>query len=158
MTTKVLNPFTIDAEKHSLAHGHSNDEPSMTVQADSEAADINNIVKKFGVTGMLPYGDLQPVYDDFTQFPTDYHEAMNIVRSADSAFMDLPANVRASFNNDAGLFLNAVTDPSQYERFRDLGLVPPKPVESPPPGGSEPPVQQPKGASSSPAGDGTVST
>lgn len=158
MSVTVLNPFTIDADKHSKAHGLKFDDPSLTVQADAEQADINTIVRKFGVTGMLPYGNLQPVYDDFTDYPTDYHTAMNLIRGADSAFMDLPAEVRSAFNNDAGLFLDAVQDPSQYDRLSSLGLVPPKSEESPAAAGSESPTQQPKGASSSPAGDGTVST
>lgn len=153
----VLNPFTINPEEHSLAHGIAFDDPSLTVQADAEQADINNIVKRFGVTGMLPYGSLQPIYDDLTAYPTDYHTALNLIKSADNAFMDMPANIRSRFDNDAGQFLAAIEDPNQHDVLRDLGLIPPS-VESPDLSGSESPTKQPKGASSSPEGDGTVST
>lgn len=157
MATTVLNPFTIDPDKHSLSHGIAFKDASRAVQADAEAADINNIVKKFGVTGMIPYGDLQPIYDDFTDMPTDYHTALNLIRDADSAFMEMPAEIRSAFNNDPGNFLNAIYDPDQSDRLRDLGLIPPS-VESPPSGGSEAPMQQPKGASNPPEGGGTVQT
>lgn len=153
----ALNPFSLDPDAHSLAHGKEFKDESLAVQADAEAADINNIVKKFGVTGSLPYGELQPIYDDFTQYPTDYHTALNLIRNADNAFMEMPAEIRSAFDNDPGSFLNAINDPTHHARLRDLGLIPPL-VESPVSTGSEPPTQQPKGASSSPAGDGTVST
>lgn len=149
MKTTVLNPFTIDPDVHSLSHGHSNSEPSLTVQADAAAADINNIVKQFGLTGGLPYGNLQPVYDDFSEYPTDYHSALNFILEADSKFMEFPAQVRSRFNNDPGNFITALNDPDQRSLFEELGFVPPKPVESPP--GSEEPVKQPKGVSEPPA-------
>lgn len=158
MSILVRNPFTLDAQKHSLSSGLACKDESKTVQADAEAADINNIVKKFGVTGMLPYGDLQPVYDDFTDFPVDYHSAMNYIRDADQAFLEFPAEIREKFDNDPGQFLNRLADPFQREFFRDLGFIPPL-EESPALGaGSESPTQQPQGVSTPPEGGGTVST
>lgn len=157
MSIKSLNPFTIDPDAHSLAHGLECTDPSLTVQADADAADINNIVKKFGVTGSLPYGELQPIYDDFTAYPTDYHTALNLVRDADNAFMEMPAEIRSAFDNDPGNFLNAIYDPSHHDRLRKLGLIPPS-AESLAPASSEAPTNQPKGDSTPPEGGGTVST
>lgn len=145
MKISVLNPFTLDPDAHSLSHGYENKEPSLTVQADAAAADINNIVKQFGLTGGLPYGNLQPIYDDFSEYPTDYHTALNFVLEADSKFMEFPADVRSRFDNDPGNFITALNDVNQRPLFEELGFIPAKPVESPL--GSDTPVQQPKGVS-----------
>lgn len=155
MKIQVLNPFTLDPDAHSLDHGTFNDSPSLTVQADAAASDINNIVKQFGVTGMLPYGRDKPIFDDFTEFPTDYHTALNFVLEADSTFMEFPANIRSRFNNDAGNFLKGLSDPSQRPLFEELGLVP-RVQESPL--GSEPEPKQPKGVSEPPEAPAQSST
>lgn len=115
MKTTVLNPFTIDPDAHSLAHGSFNDSPSLTVQSDKDASDINNIVRQFGLTGGLPYGKLTPFFDDVSEFPTDYHSAMNFVLEAQEGFMSYPAEVRSRFDNDPGNFIAALNDPNQQE-------------------------------------------
>lgn len=145
MKTIVLNPFTLDPDAHSLAHGLSCPEPTLTTQADAASADINNIVKQFGVTGSLPYGGATPFYDDVSEFPTDYHSALNFVMEAQETFLEYPADIRARFDNDPGLFLNSFNDPSKRELLEELGFVLSKSNESP--SGSEDSIKQPKGAS-----------
>lgn len=146
MTVIVLNPFTIDPDKHSDKYGLACKDKSLTVQADAEAADINNIVRNFGLTGGLPYGNLQPVYDDFSNLPTDYHTALNIIRDADERFMEFPAEIRSKFDNDAGVFLDSLSDPSMRHVFEEVGLVPPLPKDAGPQPSSQPqsPTAEPK--------------
>lgn len=148
MSVIVLSPFTIDPDKHAAKHAIIFKDKSLTVQADAEAADINNIVRNFGLTGGLPYGNLQPIYDDFSQMPTDYHTALSFIREADSAFLELPAQVRSRFDNDPGVFLNSLSDPSKRPLFEELGLVPPLPVDAAPGQSAqpEPPPAEPKDA------------
>lgn len=134
MKTPVLNPFTLDSDSHSSTHGIEFKDPSKTVQSDARQADINEIVKQFGVTGQLPYGNAQPVFDDFTSFPTDYHTALNYINEADGAFMELPASVRTEFDNDPGKLLSFVADGSNRARAVELGLVPPPLPEDAPQG------------------------
>lgn len=124
----VLNPFTIDTDTHTLNHGLACKDESLTVQADAEQADINYIVKQFGVTKELPYGNSVPVYDDFSDAPNDYHQALNFIRASDEAFMELPASLRSRFNNDAGSFLDFLASDNNYDEAISLGLVPPRPV------------------------------
>lgn len=143
MKVTVLNPFTLDPDVHSLDHGIKFDDPSLTVQADAEQADINYIVKQFGVTGGLPYGKAQPFYDDVTDFPVDYHSAMNHIRQADELFLELPATVRAEFDNDAGNFLNALSDPSKADRLRELGVLLPASAAPNTPASPESPPAEP---------------
>lgn len=130
MKTLVLNPFNLDADAHTREHSISFPDESLTVQADKDQADINNIVRQFGLTHELPYGQQIPVFDDFTDAPNDYHAAMNFVIAADDAFMELPAEQRSRFDNDAGKFLQFVSDDSNYDEAVKLGFVPKRP--SPP--------------------------
>ncbi|WNK14487.1 MAG: internal scaffolding protein [Microvirus sp.] len=122
----VLNPFNLDLDAHSNAHGLSCPEESLTVQADLEQSDINYIVRVFGVTKQLPFGNDIPFYDDVTDIPTDYHSALNQIIASDAAFMQLDAIVRAKFSNDPGLFLDFINDESNYDEASSLGLVPSK--------------------------------
>lgn len=146
MKTIVLNPFTLDVDEHAHTHGLSCPDVSLTVQSDVEQSDINTIVRQFGLTHELPYGKQVPTYDDFSDVPDDYHQAMNFIRAADDVFMTMPAQVRSKFDNDAGNFLNFVNDDANYDEAISLGLVPPKPAGSAEPnasfGSAEPVGQQ----------------
>lgn len=128
MKTTVLNPFIIDPDSHAIAHGISFDDPSLTVQADVQQSDINYIVKQYGLTQSLPYGEAVPVYADYSDIPNDYHAALNYIKDSEEAFLTMPAESRSRFKNDPGLFLDFVSDPANYDEAADLGFVPPKPI------------------------------
>lgn len=131
MKISVLNPFTIDPDIHSDSHGLACRDESLTVQADAEQSDINFIVRQFGVTKELPYGGDIPSYDDFSDAPNDFHQAMNYIRSTDEFFMEFPANVRAKFDNDAGALLDYLADSKNYDEAVSLGIVLPRPSIKP---------------------------
>ncbi|WNK13982.1 MAG: internal scaffolding protein [Microvirus sp.] len=115
-----------------------NDEPSKTVQSDAEDADINTIVRRFGLTGQLPQSLRLPEYGDY-DLVSDYHSALLAIQDADAQFMSLPADVRSRFDNDAGRFFDYAADPSNIDGLRELGLAKPKPVEIIPAGGVDKP-------------------
>lgn len=97
--------------------------PSKTIQSGKDEADINIILKRFGVTGQLPpMSQRMPEYGDFTGI-TDFHSAMTIVRQAQEAFMELPAEVRSRFGNDPGAFINFASDPENLPELRKMGLA-----------------------------------
>lgn len=127
--------FNSDNDADSLATALSPTGLSLTVQEQAEDADINTIVRRFGLTGQLPENVAIPRTGDFTTI-TDYHGAMNIVAAADSAFMEMPANVRARFDNDPGKFLDFCYDPKNRDEALSLGLLrddlPPSPLNVPP--------------------------
>lgn len=99
---------------------------SKTQQHFAEEVDINTIVKRFGLTGQLPDVVRVPRYGDFTGI-TDYHSAMNAVRQAEEGFMELPAELRARFQNDPQLLMEFMEDDANLEEARKLGLVNPAP-------------------------------
>lgn len=97
-------------------------DPSKAVQSQKEDADINVIVKRFGVTGKLPVAVNLPEYGDFTDAPRDYREARERVAEAEKAFMTIPAEIREKFNHDPVEFFEQVTKASK-EQLEEWGLV-----------------------------------
>ena len=87
-------------------------QPGVTKQSFKDECDINRIMARYQLTGILPTGDPRvPQFGDFTNVP-DYQEALNIVYSAEDQFMELPATLRKFFNNDPGFMLAYMQDPA----------------------------------------------
>lgn len=134
------SPFKYDRRAASIKSGHANHMPSLTVQSQREEADINTIVKRFGVTGLLPQGIKVPSFETFEDV-WDYRTALHALREAEASFMALPAEVRSRFENDPAQFVEFCSDGRNIEEMRKMGLAVPKPENSPPP---SPPSKDPK--------------
>lgn len=104
---------------------------SMTVQSGKDDADINVIVRRFGIGDQMPRPLSVPQFGDFSGV-ADYQEALEQLRVADEAFMDLPADLRKRFENDPGQLWLFVQDPANLDEARKLGIVEPLPVEAAP--------------------------
>lgn len=106
-------------------------DPSLTQQSQKEESDINVIVARFGVTGLLPQRlnvlNLEAFDDIF-----DYQTAMNAVVAADRAFLQVPADIRARFQNDPQKFVEFVSNPENKEELYRLKLAE-RPPDPPPP-------------------------
>lgn len=128
----VRSALAYDGDQASLINGVDFTETvSLTQQQFAEDADINTIVRRFGLIGTLPESWSSPQSGDFSGI-SDFHEALNLVTSAQQSFMEVPAELRARFNNDPGRLLNFLDDDSNKEEAIKLGLVN-KPVEVPRP-------------------------
>lgn len=100
---------------------------SMTKQSFKDECDINFIMARYERTGQLPLGDVQPLFGDFSN-GLDLHQAMNAVSMAERNFIqNVPADVRARFDNDPGKFLDFALDPNNVEEMIKLGLAVRKP-------------------------------
>lgn len=139
-------PFNYDTDVASLESGLECQDASLTIQSHAEDADINVIVKRFGVSGTVPQSLVLPTYADYDGV-MDYHSAMNAIRSADESFMRLPADLRTRFSNDAGLFVDFCSKPENLDELRQLGLAKPSSESVTPNGGSTS-----AGVSSTPSG------
>lgn len=108
---------------------------SLAVQSQRDEADINTIVRNFGITGRMPENVRVPTYGDF-DVVSDYRSAIEAVRAAEASFMAMPAEVRSRFENDPQQFLEFCVNPANLEEMRKLGLAVPAPVvvEPVPPG------------------------
>ena len=102
---------------------------SLTQQHFKKETDIVEIIKKHDRTGIIEHvarGVAQ--YGDYSEV-NEYREAMDMVNNANASFMQLPAEVRAMFGNNAGEFFEFATDPKNKAKMQELGLVA-MPVES----------------------------
>ncbi|QCQ85035.1 internal scaffolding protein [Blackfly microvirus SF02] len=108
--------------------------PSLTRQEFLADCDINTIMAQYEKTGVISHvNNGQPQYLDVTDVP-DLAQAIEVVKSAEAAFMRLPASVRREFDNDPVQFVDYVQNAqeSDRERLREWGLIPPLPPEKPP--------------------------
>lgn len=97
-------------------------------QQFAKDADINELVRRFGLTGQMPPPPSRlPQYGDFTQV-TDFHEAMQRIRDAQEAFAELPAELREEFRNDPARFVAFTSNPENLEKAAELGLLKPEAV------------------------------
>lgn len=99
----------------------------LAIQSAKDDADINVIVKRFGVTGQLGVPNVEPFYGDFSEVE-DYQTAMNRVLEADRAFMQLSSDVRNKFRNDPARLIEFLADPENRDEARELGLLRPEDV------------------------------
>ena len=120
----LRTPYNYDVDLASDESGLNCEDLSLAQQHQKDDADINTIVKRFGLTGELPQFDKQPRYGDFTDV-TDYHSAMNAVAQANQEFMTLPAEMRARFNNDPAALIEFLADDNNRAEAAKLGIISP---------------------------------
>ena len=114
-----------DAKARAATDIHCEDE-SLTVQ-DAPDADINVLMARMGIKdGSILPADLNITapgyYGDLTDIP-DMQEALARVHEAEDRFMELPAKIRARFNNrpfELHMFIN---NPENYDEAVTLGLL-----------------------------------
>lgn len=120
-----------DSAEVSRATGRDTGKETLTQQHFAEEVDVNNIVRRYGLTREMPSGPAGGVYGDFTGI-ADYQDAVERVAAAQRGFEALPPDVRERFNNDPGRLIAYV----QSVPEDDLRIWSP---ETPFPGGVEPP-------------------
>nr|QJB20403.1 MAG: internal scaffolding protein [Microvirus sp.] len=113
-------------------HFDVENEPSLTQQNMLVECDINNIMKKYAITGEITHvNSITGQFGDFSDI-RDYQTSLNIVIAADEAFMALPAYLRERFENDPAKFLDFVHDDKNRDEAIELGLIPnPKGADAP---------------------------
>ena len=114
--------FNFDTNKHSDEHALTCPEPTLAQQQFKEESDINEIVRRFGLTGELPDNYRPPMTGDFSNV-TDYHTALTAVKAADAAFMEMPPELRSQFDNDPQKLLDFLDDPNNRAKAEELGIV-----------------------------------
>lgn len=138
-----------DADAASLETGlDASKEPSMTVQAQAADADINVIMRRAAVTGMLPQRAGVPMFGDFTDVH-DFRSAQAVIAEVSGFFSNLPADLRAKFANDPARFAEFCSDEANHPELVKLGLLkapeaaaePVEPVPAPAPAAAPAPAK-----------------
>lgn len=104
---------------------------SMTQQEFAQESDINYIAERYGLTGKMPQVLDLPTYGDFTGV-FDYATANQVLIDAQTSFMQLPAKVRARFQNNPQALLEFLADETNREEAVALKLVNEKTPMEPP--------------------------
>lgn len=125
---RQANGYDVDAA--SVASGVACLDESLAIQSQKDEADINVIVRRFGVTGSLPVRMVpEALVGDVEEF--DLMTANAVLIEARQSFLSLDAEVRARFNNDPMRFVAFAIDEKNIEELRKLGLA--KPIVAPEP-------------------------
>jgi len=118
----LRTPYNYDVDNVSDETGLACPDPSLAQQNFKDESDINYIVRQFGLTGELPGQTISPQYGDFTGV-LDYHSAVNAVLAAQDEFMELPAQMRARFDNDPAKLIDFLGNEENRQEAIKLGLV-----------------------------------
>ena len=118
----LRTPYNYDLDAASNESGLHCEDATLTQQHFKDECDINNILRQFNITGLLPESALSPRYGDFTGI-SDYHSALNQVIAAEDEFMRLPADLRARFANDPAQLIEFLENSDNKDEAIKLGLV-----------------------------------
>ena len=105
----IRTPFNYSKFDNSVSNAFNTGEKLVTKQSFKDECDINNIVRRFSVTGQMPVTDMRAMYGEFDT-TTDYQSALNKVMDADKAFMTVPSDIRARFNNNPAEYMRFLSD------------------------------------------------
>ena len=118
----LRTPYNYDKDAATNESGLHCEDASLAQQHFKEECDINTILQKFNITGLLPEQPLSPRYGDFTGIG-DYHTAMNRVLAVQDEFEALPAQIRARFDNDPAQLIEFMENSENRPEAEELGLV-----------------------------------
>jgi len=95
---------------------------SQTKQSFTAECDINNILKKYHKTGAIDHVNKhQASYGYATS--EDFQSALEIIKTGETMFKELPSSIRTKFENDPGKFLDFVQDNNNQAEMVELGLA-----------------------------------
>lgn len=117
--------YDADSEEYEgLASAVLFEDQSLTHQSFAEDADINTLVRRFGISdGAIPPAVADPrFYGDFSDVG-DFRSALDLTRDAVERFQSLPAKLRDRFAHDPVRLWEFVNDPDNVEEAITLGLL-----------------------------------
>ena len=97
------------------------------IQAEAAACDMDNILRRFANGDISVLSQSQGVYADVADAPMHFTDALNMVRSVEDAFNQMPAEEREKYENDWVKYGASLVNPSV--EFVDEPAVQPDVVE-----------------------------
>lgn len=112
--------YGYDADALSDETGLLCKDPSLTLQDQKDDADINVIVRRFGIGQPMPGRSVLPIVTngDFVE-AQDLHTSLMILKQAEESFAALPAEVRGRFENDPEKFVDFCSS-TKEDDVRDM--------------------------------------
>ncbi|WNK14984.1 MAG: internal scaffolding protein [Microvirus sp.] len=119
-------PYNHDTDQESQRTGLECKDPSKTLQSQAEDADINTIVRRFGLTGELPaHHQREARYVDLTDQQGDFLGLQVDLAQAKARFHELPPARRAEYLNNPNKWLedvNEAIDQGDIQTLEALGV------------------------------------
>lgn len=109
--------------------GFSSEMESKVQEQFADACQTDTIIRKYNMMGVNPFiASGHGEYLDTTMIPS-FLAAKNSEARVREFFEGLPSDVRLEFNNDPMQFAEVVSDPSQADYLREIGVLAPLPVK-----------------------------
>lgn len=131
---KLRTPYNYNRDEVSLDTGTDCGPETRTQQQFKDECNITKIMERFGLTGEIPQ-NVKPVMPGEYNEIGSYQDAMNLVRKAQEAFMEMPSGVRSRFQNNPHLFTEFLGREENRLEAEKMGLVMPRapePIKTPP--------------------------
>lgn len=114
--------FTSQKDKHRRSSIDFSGTRSLTEQSQAKHCDIHTIMKKYERTGILEHTNAhQGTYMEMPTQP-DFHNAQNIIATANSMFESVPSQIRKKFDNDPTRYIEFMQDAANYDEIVKMGL------------------------------------
>lgn len=113
---------------HSLKKVGQTDQYAL-IQSYADECDIKRLVARYKAGDTSVLQRVQGLYYDATQLPQEQTEMMNLSALARDSWENLPADVKAKFNNDKEAFINALFTPPTDQSAGDASIEESKPTE-----------------------------
>ena len=82
------------------------------IQAEAAACDMDNILRRFANGDISVLSQSQGVYADVAGAPMHFTDALNMVRSVEDAFAQMPAEEREKYDNDWVKYGASIVNPA----------------------------------------------
>ena len=82
------------------------------IQAEAAACDMDNILRRFANGDISVLSQSQGVYADVAGAPMHFTDALNMVRSVEDAFNQMPAEEREKYDNDWVKYGASIVNPA----------------------------------------------
>lgn len=98
--------------------------PSMAFQSEKDDTMIEAYLRRYRATGFLgdPQRKAAATFGDFSGLE-DYQTLQNKMCAVKEHFEALPSNIRRFFGDEPANFVNFVTNPSNFQKAIDMGLI-----------------------------------
>lgn len=146
--TEPGSPVKVVYNPHYNAFGELIIEPSGEedlygyIQSHKDSCDIHKMLERFAAGDEDALSQAQGFYADVSGMPQTYAEVLNAVLAGEATFNQLPAEVKAQFDNSFAVWLSAMDRPDFAQRMgfsespvptdvSDSVLQPPAPASAP---------------------------
>ena len=111
VTNAPPRKITVDCSKGDRTH-----------QSFKDEVDINQVMKRYRLSGTIPQHQVPPDYTDYSNLG-DYQDALNLIAQAKTMFEELPFEIRKQFKHSPEDLVAFCSDPNNQAEAIRLGIA-----------------------------------